>query len=79
MNESIKPDALLEAAAALVQRALSQMDVQETSCDVCHARRFHNRDQARVYENLSAVPSRLRHAAARLQGRNYSIGKLEGD
>jgi hypothetical protein len=76
MNEAMKPDALLEAAAALVQRALAQLDVGESACVTCSARRFRNKDHARVYENLSAVPSRLRHASAKLQGRDYSVGTM---
>lgn len=78
MNETLNPPALLEAAARLVTRAIRQLDAtEEAPCPTCHLRRFRNKEEARVYESLSALPSRLRNAAAKLQGRDWTVGEVE--
>ena len=75
-NEEMTAPAMLEAAARLVTRALGKLDTtEEPRCRECGLRRFANKEEARVYENLSPLPSRLRHAAAKLQGKDYSIGQ----
>ncbi len=68
-NEEMSAPAMLEAAARLVTRALGKLDTtEEPRCKECGLRRFANKEEARVHENLSPLPSRLRHAAAKLQG-----------
>lgn len=57
---------LLEAAARLVERALSKLDRTETPCPHCQARLFANREVARVAEQLEGYAEKLTNAADRL-------------
>lgn len=60
------PSILLQSAARLIERALIQLDLSEAPCPCCDAGQFYNLEEARVYEQLSDTPTKLRHAAARV-------------
>ena len=69
MNTSMKPPDLLESAATLVERALTQLDpTYGAPCGTCGARRPKDRDHARVSENIGMMPERLRRGARILRG-----------
>lgn len=55
---------LLESAARLIERALIKLDMRHHQCGECGAKRFRNRTQARVYEQFTDTPERLRRASA---------------
>jgi len=59
------PD-LLKQAADLVDRALRQLDVHETSCASCGRRDFTDRVHASIFEQLTPTPEKLRATANRL-------------
>lgn len=59
------PD-LLRQAADLVDRALRQLDVHETTCAACARRDFTDRVQASIFEQLAPTPEKLRATANRL-------------
>jgi hypothetical protein len=64
-----QPDApaLLRQAAALVERALIQLDMREAPCLECGTRHFRNREHAKVYERLTDTPSKLVNTADMLE------------
>ena len=57
---------LLRKAAQLVDQAAKQLDTGYKRCADCRARVFHNYDHARVFEQIVAMPKKLRLAADRL-------------
>ena len=57
---------LLRQAAALIDQAAKELDTGYKRCADCRARVFHNYDHARVFEQLAAMPKKLRLAADRL-------------
>jgi hypothetical protein len=63
----LPPDALLECAASLIDRALTQLDLHSSGCASCGRRVFENREHARAAEKLFAQADSLRAAAARLR------------
>jgi hypothetical protein len=65
MNKQMRAPDLLRSAARLVEEALKQMDMTETAC-TCGARHFHNPVDAKVHEQFSETPRKLRDAADRL-------------
>lgn len=64
----------LEAAARLVELALRQLDTKSVPCATCSARLFKRYDQARVYESLSDLPTKLRRAALRTEREDSTHG-----
>ena len=69
------PSGLLRAAARLVERALIKLDMTEAPCPHCAARLFENMDAARVYEQLTDLPEKLRNAAERVEGSIQTDGR----
>ena len=57
----------LREAAALVARALAQLDTtQRQPCDACGSKRFTNVVEVRIYESLAGTADKLRAAADKL-------------
>lgn len=80
MNQEMGAAALLENAALLVERALGKMDTEQRQhCELCGSRRYRNITEARVHENLLAVPARLRTAAGKLSGQDQKLAMTFAD
>lgn len=62
-NTKLPPEAQLKSAARLIDQALLQLDTRGAPCRCCGKPTFANRAHAKVYENLSDLPARLRHQA----------------
>lgn len=62
--------ALLDEAAQRIETALILLDMRESNCPTCNSRRFHNLAHARVYQQYTDTPRRLKDSAARLRGKN---------
>jgi hypothetical protein len=80
-NTEMKAPDLLRSAAALVGRALKQLDTSRKACNGCGRPHFNNPDQARVYERIQPVARRLREYANKLEGnspdRNLDVDAWE--
>lgn len=66
MNQEMKPAEQLRSAARLIERALTQLDLNERPCKDCGTRLFDNREHGKINEALVNVPERLRANADRL-------------
>ena len=73
MNEEMKAPDLLRAAARLVDRAVLQLDMAPLpDCRECGRHRTSNVLHARIYEQLSDLPEKLKLAADKLDGRDIA-------
>lgn len=77
-NQGRRAPDLLREAADLITRALLQLDVRETGCGHCGARKFRNYDEAKVAERFTKTPTALRESAARLDNVTRSADR-QGD
>lgn len=68
MNDEMNPQGLLKAAARLVERALGKLDMTAHDCPHCDRHLFLNLDHARIFEQFSELPAKLRNAATQLDG-----------
>jgi hypothetical protein len=68
----------LRQAALLVEEAVATLEAGGTACGGCGRRNFDNIYHARLYEQLSELPVKLRRAAARgaatAQGHDHGNG-----
>lgn len=62
----MKPDDLMRDAARLLETALVLLDTSSTACPHCGRKHFTDIAHARVYEQFSDAPERLRRAADRV-------------
>lgn len=65
---------LLRSAARLVERTLIKLDMVEANCPTCEARLFRNREHARIYEQISDTPDKLRRLADRIDESSTTVG-----
>ncbi len=57
---------LFREASRLIERGLIQLDMREYPCLECGRRDFKQREHARVYEQFTDTPTKLKNAAAKL-------------
>jgi hypothetical protein len=69
---------LLRSAARLIERALIQLDVQESRCVTCGIKRFTNLTHAKAYQQLTDQPDKLTRTADALEGLDESLVKGVG-
>jgi len=73
MAEDTARDALIKRlrdAAMIVDEVMEALDVSEQACDNCGGRHFLNRKQAKAFENIESIPTKLRRTATSLEGNN---------
>src|SRR3990167_7931844 len=64
---------LFRQAAQLIETALVKIDMAEVPCPTCGTRLFRRRTAARIYEQFSDTPTKLRGAVDRLDAADLEI------
>lgn len=78
MNESMPTPALLENAAKLIERALTQLNPRRYDCLECGRPAYVDEIDGKANERLANLPNKLRQVATRLRDRRWHDMDDEG-